>query len=237
MFSRRRCARGVPQLQRPLRQGALVRLRAGRRGRSSSWSCASKGAAWQKPSEPAKDPQTKFPSSPRPPCRADSPLRISASGDSPPADRLSARARHRPRRGRAAVPRGPPPSANGVSSPIGFLASDAGGWGTQPAIQGAAPRNPSRPSTGTATRRCSSRGFFDLLSYLTFAAQGDANRRHRRTQLRGQPSPRPSVSRATRRSTPSDNDGAGRLTLERLRSARPVRPSSTGRRFTEPTRI
>lgn len=34
-----------------------------------------------------------------------------------------------------------------------------------------------------------------------------------------------------------DNDEAGRLTLERLRSACPVRPSSTGRRVTEPTRI
>ena len=55
----------------------------GEGGRFFSWSCASKGAAWQKPfGACAKDPQTKSPSSPsRPPRRAKTPrCEFSASG-------------------------------------------------------------------------------------------------------------------------------------------------------------
>ena len=129
--------------------------------RSSSWSCASKGAAWQKLSDTcAKGQQTK--SLPAPPDHLTAqrlPLRILYVGE----------IRHPALIGYLRE-RGIDPAVAGALCrevhyavgerrffAIGFR-NDAGGWGAaQSTVQGAAPRKISRPSTGTATRRCSSK--------------------------------------------------------------------------------
>ena len=155
-------ARGAyPQLQRPLRQGALVRLRAGRRGHAPPAGHAPRRVQHGRSHpEPAQRIRRRS-SLPAPPDRLAA-RRLPAAdprrrGDSPPgADRLSARTRHRPRRGRSAA-RSTTPSANGVSSPSASATMPEAGSCAARNSRGAAPRNPSRPSTGTATRRCSSR--------------------------------------------------------------------------------
>gem|GEM_PF-257098 len=80
---------------------------------------------------------------------------------------------------------------------IGFR-NDAGGWELRsPQFKGS-----SAPKSITTFDRhgAALRGLLRPALLPDIAAQGDANRRHRRTQLRGQPSPRPSVSR-----TPHDD--------------------------------
>ena len=88
--------------------------------------------------------------------------------------------------------------------------------------KGAAPRKPSRPSTGTATRRCSSRGFFDLLSHLTLQHEPEpAVDTAVLNSVVNLPRALPFLARHATIHTFLDNDEAGYLTLERLRSALP----------------
>lgn len=195
--------------------------------RFSSWSCASKGAAWQKPSDAcAKGSQTKSPTSPSQPPRRAKTLRcgFSASGG----------IRHPALIGYLRE-RGIDPAVAGALCrevhyavgerrffAIGFR-NDAGGWELRsPQFKGS-----SAPKSITTFDRHGDtallfEGFFDLLSYLTL--------QHKATptadtavlnSVVNLPRALPFLARHTTIHAFLDNDEAGRLTLERLRSALP----------------
>jgi len=121
---------------------------------------------------------------------------------------------------------------------IGFR-NDAGGWELRnPQFKGSsAPKNITTFDRHGDTALLFE-GFFDLLSYLTLQHESDPTADTAvLNSVVNLPRALPFLARHTTIHAFLDNDEAGRLTLERLRSTLPVRPSSTVRRATVPTRI
>ena len=106
---------------------------------------------------------------------------------------------------------------------IGFR-NDAGGWELRsPQFKGSsAPKNITTFDRHGDTALLFE-GFFDLLSYLTLQHEPDTGRRHRRAQLRGQPSPRPSVSRTPRNDPRLPRQRRGGASRPRTAAQRPAR--------------
>ena len=161
-------------------------------------------------------------------------------GDSPPgADRLSARARHRPRRGRSAVPRGPLRRRRTAFLRHRLPQRCRRLGAAQPAIQGE--QRPEIHHDLRPARRhgAALRGLLRPALLPDIAAQGDANRRHRRTQLRGQPSPRPSVSRTPHDDPRLPRQRRGGAPHPRTAAQRPARCDRhrPGGELPQPTRI